>query len=58
MEEVLRELEANNKPRLHVMNKIDLLSEIKRESLIDTDAVIHVSAKAKVSTGCCAASIR
>ena len=45
VEEVLRELEANNKPRLHVMNKIDLLSEIKRESLIDTDSVIHVSAQ-------------
>jgi GTPase len=45
VEEVLRELESNNKPRLHVMNKIDLLSEIKRESLIDTDSVIHVSAQ-------------
>ena len=45
VEEVLRELESNNKPRLHVMNKTDLLSEIKRESLIDTDSVIHVSAQ-------------
>jgi GTP-binding protein HflX len=45
VDEVLRELEANNKPRLHVMNKTDLLSEIKRESLIDTDGVIHVSAQ-------------
>ncbi len=45
VEEVLRELESNNKPRLHVMNRIDLLSEIKRESLIDTDSVIHVSAQ-------------
>ncbi len=45
VEEVLRELEANNKPRLHVMNKIDLLSAVKRESLIDTDAVVHVSAQ-------------
>ena len=26
VEDVLRELEANNKPRLHVMNKIDLLA--------------------------------
>ena len=45
VEEVLRELEANSKPRLHVMNKIDLLDEIQRESLIDTDSVIHVSAQ-------------
>jgi GTPase len=43
--EVLRELEAHNKPRLHVMNKIDLLSEVKRESLIDTETVVHVSAQ-------------
>ena len=45
VDEVLRELEAHNKPRLRVMNKIDLLSDIKRESLIDTEAVIHVSAQ-------------
>jgi len=44
VEEVLRELEANNKPRLRVMNKIDLLSPLKRESLIDTDSTVHVSA--------------
>jgi len=45
VEEVLRELEVNSKPRLHVMNKIDLLSQVQRESLIDTDSVIHVSAQ-------------
>lgn len=45
VERVLRELEANNKPRLHVMNKTDLLPEVKRESLIDTESVIHVSAQ-------------
>jgi GTP-binding protein HflX len=45
VEDVLRELEVNNKPRLHVMNKVDLLSEVQRESLIDTDSVIHVSAQ-------------
>ena len=45
VEEVLRELEANNKPRLHVMNKVDLLGGVKRESLIDTESVIHVSAQ-------------
>jgi len=45
VEDVLRELEANTKPRLHVMNKIDLLSPLKRESLIDTDSVVHISAQ-------------
>ena len=44
VEEVLRELEAQDKPRLCVMNKLDLLPEIKRESLIDTGDVVHVSA--------------
>ena len=31
----LRELEVQDKPRLYVMNKIDLLPESKRESLMD-----------------------
>ncbi len=44
VEEVLRELESQDKPRMHVMNKVDLLPEKKRESLRDTDSVIHVSA--------------
>lgn len=44
VEDVLRELESNEKPRLHVMNKVDLLGDLKRESLIDTDRVVHVSA--------------
>jgi GTPase len=44
VEEVLRELESQDKPRLYVMNKVDLLPEKKRESLRDTDTVIHVSA--------------
>ena len=44
VEEVLRELDSQDKPRLYVMNKLDLLPEIKRESLIDTADVIHVSA--------------
>jgi len=41
---VLRELESQDKPRLYVMNKVDLLPEKKRESLRDTGSVIHVSA--------------
>jgi GTP-binding protein HflX len=44
VEEVLRELDSQDKPRLYVMNKLDLLPETKRESLIDTGEVIHVSA--------------
>ena len=44
VEEVLRELESQDKPRIYVMNKIDLLPEKKRESLRDTDTVVHVSA--------------
>ena len=35
VEEVLRELESQDKPRLYVMNKVDLLPEKKRESLRD-----------------------
>jgi len=44
VEEVLRELEVQHKPRLYVMNKLDLLPELKRESLIDSANVVHVSA--------------
>ena len=44
VEEVLRELESQDKPRIYVMNKVDLLSGKKRESLRDTDSVMHVSA--------------
>jgi GTPase len=44
VEEVLRELESQDKPRLYVMNKVDLLPEKKQESLRDTEDVVHVSA--------------
>jgi GTP-binding protein HflX len=44
VEEVLRELESQDKPRLAVMNKVDLLPEKKRESLRDSDNVVYVSA--------------
>jgi GTPase len=44
VEDVLRELESQDKPRLYVMNKVDLLKEMKRESLRDTKTVVHVSA--------------
>jgi GTPase len=44
VEEVLRELEVQDKPRLYVMNKLDLLAELQRECLIDSANVVHVSA--------------
>jgi GTP-binding protein HflX len=44
VESVLKELEADKKPRLRVMNKIDLLLPKQRESLRDDDQTIHVSA--------------
>jgi GTP-binding protein HflX len=44
VENVLRELESQDKPRLYVMNKVDLLPVKKRESLRDSDTVIQVSA--------------
>ena len=44
MDKVLRELEADGKPRLRVMNKIDLLPPKQRESLRDNASRVHVSA--------------
>jgi GTP-binding protein HflX len=44
VEKVLKELEADAKPRLRVMNKIDLLSPMQRESLRDDAHTVHVSA--------------
>jgi len=41
---VLKELEAEKKPRLHVMNKIDLLEPKQREVLRDDAQTVHVSA--------------
>jgi GTPase len=44
VESVLKELEADKRPRLRVMNKIDLLLPKQRESLRDDDHTVHVSA--------------
>jgi GTP-binding protein HflX len=44
VESVLKELEAEKRPRLHVMNKIDLLPPKQRESLRDDEQAVHVSA--------------
>jgi GTPase len=44
VERVLQELEAEDRPRLHVMNKIDLLPSKQRDSLRDDEKTMHVSA--------------
>jgi len=44
VEEVLAELEVQGKPRLRVLNKVDLLPALQRESLCDDAATLHVSA--------------
>ncbi|MGO9401890.1 MAG: GTPase HflX [Terriglobales bacterium] len=61
VESVLQELEADKKPRLRVMNKIDLLPPKQRESLRDSDLrdrnlpnneqTIHVSAAKGIGLG-------
>ena len=51
VESVLKELEADKKPRLRVMNKIDLLLPKQRESLRDDDQTIHVSAAKGIGLG-------
>jgi GTPase len=44
VDKVLKELEVDGKPRLRVMNKIDLLPPKQRESLLDDAIRVHVSA--------------
>jgi GTP-binding protein HflX len=44
VELVLKELEADKKPRLRIMNKIDLLPAARRDTLQDDAQTIHVSA--------------
>ncbi len=44
VERVLKELEADSKPRLRIMNKIDLLPPKQRDSLRDDASAVHVSA--------------
>jgi GTP-binding protein HflX len=43
VELVLKELEAEKKPRLRVMNKIDLLTPGQRQALCDDVQTVHVS---------------
>jgi GTPase len=51
VETVLDELEAGGKPRINVMNKVDLLAPTQRESLVDDDRTIHVSAAKRINLG-------
>jgi GTP-binding protein HflX len=44
VEKVLAELEVQDKPRIRVLNKVDLLSTAQREALPTGPAIIHVSA--------------
>jgi GTP-binding protein HflX len=48
VERVLKELEADKKPRLLVMNKIDLLAPMQRESLRDDSTTVHISAAKRI----------
>jgi GTP-binding protein HflX len=51
VELVLGELEADKKPRLRVMNKIDLLPAAQRDALQDDGNTIHVSALTGMGLG-------
>ncbi|MFY9646717.1 MAG: GTPase HflX [Terriglobales bacterium] len=51
VESVLKELDADKKPRLRVMNKIDLLLPKQRDSLRDDEYTIHVSAAKGIGLG-------
>lgn len=44
VERVLKELEAEKKPRLRVKNKVDLLPAAQRDALRDDSQMVHVSA--------------
>lgn len=48
VEKVLGELEALGKPRIEVLNKIDLLSEEEREALSADPRVVAISARERV----------
>ncbi len=51
VELVLKELEADGKPRLRVMNKIDLLPPARRDALRDDAASAHISATKGIGLG-------
>src|SRR6185369_6752170 len=45
VEIVLKELEAQDKPRLHVLNKVDLMPEEQRKAVVNYEDSVYVSAK-------------
>ena len=51
VELVLKELEAESKPRIHVKNKIDLLPARQRDGLQDDANTVHVSAAKTIGIG-------
>ncbi len=51
VELVLKELEADKKPRLRIMNKIDLLPAVQRDALRDDAQTVHVSATKGIGLG-------
>ncbi len=48
VEIVLKELEAQDKPRLHVLNKIDLMPDEERKSVLNIEDTVFVSAKERL----------
>ena len=44
VEQVLKELEVKDTPQIRVMNKVDLLPEPQRKSLVSDNATVYVSA--------------
>ncbi|MEY2394880.1 MAG: GTPase [Acidobacteriaceae bacterium] len=51
VDRVLKELEAGDKPTLHIKNKIDLLPPKQRDSLRDDEQTVHVSAVKEIGLG-------
>ena len=51
VELVLKELEAEKKPRLRVMNKVDLLPAPRRDSLRDDASTVYISAAKGMGLG-------
>ena len=45
VETVLKELEAQDKPQIRVLNKFDLVAEDERAEKLNTEDIVHVSAK-------------
>jgi GTP-binding protein HflX len=51
VDRVLKELEVDGKPRLHVMNKIDLLPAAQRDALLNDAKSVYISAAKGIGIG-------